>query len=350
MCLTPITITRQQAGKYYLNNVPCNNCLECIKDKQNEYIIRTIEEQRKRGSMVFFTLTYSPSALPMKDNYEIDEESGEIISESEVQTLRRSDVRKWKLTYEQRYRRHGIKLDYGYLICGEYGCKTQRPHYHGIFLGLSKEVVDDIMKDWSDNYGFVVYNYIPPIVKDVEKVARYCSKYICKDKEHNNVPEGAEKPRKQTSKFYGLPEPDRWQKMVDYYTCKDMIEYDIDDIHFSWQDGYRLAHEIIKRRKYNLGNGKEFKLPNYYKRKIFYVKDAFGKERSSQVQRLVTYHVQCDFDKNFKEELHNLATIYDFREYVEAVDCYNMVHEDSCKSREARYAKDNLRYYSKSFC
>lgn len=53
MCLTPVTVTRPYAGRWYMNTVPCNHCLECVKDKQNEYIIRSVEEFRKRPQMTF---------------------------------------------------------------------------------------------------------------------------------------------------------------------------------------------------------------------------------------------------------------------------------------------------------
>lgn len=351
MCLQSVTIKRRIANHYYLNNVPCGKCLECIKDKQNEYVIRTIEEQRKRGSMVFFTLTYAPEALPTIDDYEIDEETSEILSEHEVQTLRRKDVRDWKLAFERYCKRKHHHLDYGFLICGEYGTRTARPHYHGIILGMDREDVNEMMWRWKEKYGFVVFKFIPSVMADVEKVARYCSKYICKDENWNNLPnEKCEKPRKMTSKFYGMPNDERWKKMVDYYTCQDIVQYDINnfDKQMNNDEANRLGFEIIKRRKYRLGNGKEFKLPNYYKRKIFYYKDAFGKDKASRIQRLVTYHVQREYDKLFKEELHNLATLYDLGSYSEAVDRYNMVHDTDKANRAQRYAENNKKYYVRS--
>lgn len=351
MCLTPVTVRRQIANHFYMNNVPCGKCLECIKDKQNEYIVRAIEEQRKRGSMVFFTLTYSPEALPVTEDYEIDEESGEILDSKEVQTLCRKDVMMWKHTFEKYYKRKGKKLDYGFLICGEYGTRTQRPHYHGMFFGLEQDVVNDIMWRWREKYGFVVFKFIPPLMSDIEKVARYCSKYICKDENWNNLPnDKCEKPRKMTSKFFGMPEPARWKKMVNYYTCQDIVKYDIDNLSNLTRDEMRrLGFEIIKRRKYRLGNGKEFKLPNYYKRKIFYAEEKLtGKVRATEVQRMVTYHVQREYDKLFKEELHNLATIYDLGTYAQAVDKYNVVHDNDKECRKARYAENNTKYYVRS--
>ena len=139
-----------------------------------------------------------------------------------------------------------------------------------------------------------------------------------------------------TSQFYGMPKKDRWSGMVKYYLAQDVVDYDPNNPVFENKaQMYKVVDEIIKRRKYRIGNGKEFKLPNYYKRKIFYNKDK-GSERASQIQRMVTYNVQCNFNKDFKAELHNLATIYNLGTYSEAVDKYNLVHDDdkynNCKN------------------
>lgn len=350
MCLTPITIKRSVAGRDYLNNVPCNHCLECIKDKQNEYIVRSIEESKKRSQMVFFTLTYSPKALPMVEGCEINEETGEL-QEGEFQSLRRRDVTMWLHTFKKKIeRRTGEKLNFSHLICGEYGPRTMRPHYHGLIFGLDRDLVDEMMYDWKQKYGFVCFSFVPSLMADVEKVARYTSKYIVKHEDDAVIPAPwCEKPRKMTSHYYGLPEGERLVRMREYYQAQDIVRYDIRNPRFENKAQMQeVINNIIKRKKYRLGNGKEFKLPNYYKRQFFYVKDVQGKVRASALQRMVTYNVQCDFDKNFKEELHNLATMYEIRSYGEVVDRYNMVHDDDKLYRAKRYEENNQKYYRRS--
>lgn len=347
MCLTPVTIKREIAGRYYLNNVPCNTCLECVKDRQNAYIVRTIEEQKKRGSMVFFTLTYSPEALPINE-YEIeDPETGGMLS-GEAQTLRRADVTAWLNAFRKRWKRKGVKLDFGHMITGEYSPVKMRPHYHGIILGLEREKVNELMYDWKKKFGFVCFNFIPSLAADVEKVARYTAKYTIKDESWNVVPEGAEKPRIMTSQFYGMPSPERWKSLKNYWLAKDIVDYDIDKPVFeNVAQQQKVVRAIISRRKYRLSDGREFKLPAYYKRKVFYSL-VTGKVRASAIQRMVSYNVQRDFDKLFKEELHNLATLYDIREYSKVVDKYNAIHEDDKFYRAYRYAENNTKYMVKS--
>lgn len=349
MCLIPVTISRRIANHYYLNNVPCNHCLECVKDRQNEYIVRSIEEQRKRGTMCFFTLTYSPSNLPLQENgYDIDEDTGEILDTMSVGTLRRCDVSLWLKSFKQFWHREGEDLDFSYMITGEYGPKTNRPHYHGLIFGLSDDKINDLMWRWKEKYGFVCFKKIPSLMSDVEKVSRYCAKYMIKDEQWKLVPDGCEKPRIMTSQFYGMPKKERWTGMVKYYLAQDVAGYDPNNPVFEDKKTfYKVVDEIIKRRKYRIGNGKEFKLPNYYKRKIFYNK-VEGSERASQIQRMVTYHVQCNFNKDFKAELHNLATLYNLGTYSEAVDKYNLVHDDDKYYRALRYAENNKKYMLKS--
>lgn len=347
MCLTPVMVKRTYAARPYLNVVPCGKCLECVKDKQNEYIIRSIEEFRKRPMMTFFTLTYAPEALPMNGFEVVDEETGEIFHD-EVQTLCRAHVSKWLKLFKQKYAKRGTKLEFSYMIKGEYGPKTQRPHYHGLIFGLDENLVNELMWRWKTEFGFVCFKRIPSLMSDVEKVTRYCAKYMIKNEDWNIVPVGAERPRVMTSQFYGMPDENRWNAMVRYYQAQDVMEYDPNNPKFeSKRDMYKVVDEIIKRRKYRIGNGKEFKLPNYYKRKIFYNKIE-GSERATAIQRMVTFNVQRDFDKDFKAELHNLASLFDLGTYAQAVDKYNVVHEDDKYYRAKRYEESDLKYMRKS--
>ena len=365
MCLTPVTLNRKYANRYYQNTVPCGKCLECIKDKQNEYIVRSLEEARKYDTMVFFTLTYSPEALPVVDDFEIDEETGEYLKLGEVQTLCRADVRKWKLSYEQYYRRKKMPLKYSFLIKGEYGPKTQRPHYHGLIFGLSREVVNDIMYRWKKQYGYVVFKFIPPVMADREKVARYCSKYMVKDQDWNVLPRPwCEKPRPMTSKEYGMPKPERWKKWQEYYTCQDIVKYDINNPVFaSNKQQWYVANEIIRRKKYKIGNGKEFKLPAYYVRKLFYtpelrkITDQEGNileiKRSmvaSPLQRLVTYAAQYNYTKSRDDELFALAAEKFDGDMSKAIMFEQAREEDNLLARAETYAANNRKYMVKSIC
>lgn len=82
MCVSPVQLTREILGRKTKVHVPCGVCAECVKDNQNSYVIRAIEEQAKRGSLWFVTLTYS------NDNVSVAfDADGEIIERGLVPIL-----------------------------------------------------------------------------------------------------------------------------------------------------------------------------------------------------------------------------------------------------------------------
>lgn len=67
MCYNPITI---KSSEGYVQ-VPCGHCLECLKQYQNEWSNRMMEELKScDGKAVFFTLTYSDEAVPKNYIYD----------------------------------------------------------------------------------------------------------------------------------------------------------------------------------------------------------------------------------------------------------------------------------------
>ena len=83
MCVSPVQLTREICGRKVKVHVPCGHCPECIKDNQNSYVIRTIEEQAKRGSLWFITLTYANEHVPVA--FDAD---GEIVDRELVPLLK----------------------------------------------------------------------------------------------------------------------------------------------------------------------------------------------------------------------------------------------------------------------
>ena len=48
MCTNPIQRTRHIANKTITDILPCGKCAECLKKKQSGYVVRCIEESKKR--------------------------------------------------------------------------------------------------------------------------------------------------------------------------------------------------------------------------------------------------------------------------------------------------------------
>lgn len=126
---------------------PCGKCINCRKNRINEWANRMQMEMWSSGNKgLFVTLTYKNEYLPSDT------------------TLQKSDLQK----FFKRFRKI-IKSDSGYygtflkdlrlkyFACGEYGKKHSRPHYHIVFFGLpyEKKVIYDIYYAWS----YIKYKY-----------------------------------------------------------------------------------------------------------------------------------------------------------------------------------------------
>lgn len=101
----------------------CGKCLGCREMQQQELAIRVQHEARYYDSNHFLTLTYDEENLP------------DGLQKREMQLM-------WKRT------RKATGAKFKHLTCGEYGERTQRPHYHAAVLGLP---IDDLKKWDSEN-------------------------------------------------------------------------------------------------------------------------------------------------------------------------------------------------------
>jgi hypothetical protein len=386
-----------------------------VKDNQNSYVIRSVEEQAKRGSLWFVTLTYAndnvpvafdadgeiiesslvpvlsnPSKyrphslaphLPLDENerffteresdFEEDErdmplyayygrsalksnpwrgvdyaqldiEAENFVHSDEVcdldtgerprnvYTLNNKDITNWKKRCRRKIKyRTGANLDFGYLICGEYGPRTHRPHYHALLVGLSDLDVLVFKQDWESKHGYTCFKKIAS--KDVERTARYVSKYITKQKclEDPNVSKGlVAKPRKITSVHYGVPGKKRESMMKKDILgdLSDLPSFDnFDGVNPFWLDKqiYRLTNSL----KYKI-DGKEYKLPRYYRQRLLYVKDALtGRYRPTALYSMVSSALQRRVQEDFIQKCRELAalqpdpTSYETFAYVSKIVC-----------------------------
>lgn len=113
MCLYPITIKTEDAFGIPVNqSVPCGKCIECLKDRQNAWKIRLVEECRDHKYVYFFTLTYNDDNVP----YSV------LPDGTKVNHVKKDDIQLW-------IKRNRIKLqrvlrrdiDFKYFVTSEYG-------------------------------------------------------------------------------------------------------------------------------------------------------------------------------------------------------------------------------------
>lgn len=96
--------------------LPCGKCLGCRLDRSRDWAARCTHEAQLHQFNCFVTLTYSDENLP------------------EDRSLNHAHFQR----FIHEVRRHptfkGIRVSY--LMCGEYGEQTLRPHYHAILFGI----------------------------------------------------------------------------------------------------------------------------------------------------------------------------------------------------------------------
>lgn len=109
-CLHPIGLSDRK----YL--VPCGRCAACLQRKRQDWVIRLKEELKVSENAFFVTITYNDRYIPLAD---------------EIPTLCKPDVQKYLKRLRKRLKK-GLK----YYLVGEYGTKTQRPHYHAIMFNV----------------------------------------------------------------------------------------------------------------------------------------------------------------------------------------------------------------------
>lgn len=199
-CTRPITMKQKDAfGIERVQSFPCGRCPACLKDKQNGYKLRLLEEFNNWTHAYFFTLTYSDESLPLND---LGNSSASI-----------KDIQGWLKRFRIRYERSRLKIEgipykylafpsvrelcslkFKYFICAEYAPdgkyvdrhgrlrrSTMRPHYHGIIYSDEPFCVfSSLFKDWSNNFGFVHFREVACGREQYSSVANYVSKYCCK--------------------------------------------------------------------------------------------------------------------------------------------------------------------------
>lgn len=125
-------------GYYYLTKfmrIPCGKCLSCRMDKAQEWATRLSLESLYFKNAYFITLTYNDSFV---GDY----------------CLKKRDAQKFLMRLQKAHPHSK------YFLCGEYGTKTLRPHYHLIFftdddlvlgdkLGANRWLSPEISRLWS---------------------------------------------------------------------------------------------------------------------------------------------------------------------------------------------------------
>lgn len=197
--------------------IRCGKCRECLIADVKEWSFRLQCELKYASNAYFVTLTY----------------------ESAPPDLSKTDIRAFlsDLRHFQRKRRDNqVKPKLIYLIAGEYGNLTNRPHYHMILMNYlvknTRNEKIEVLRDLTDIWGKGIVH----IGNVTTASINYVCKYIFKKFHY----EGELKPFRLMSNGIG-------------------------DSYINSMKDYHLKTESARAKLH----GKEFNLPRYMKRKIF---------------------------------------------------------------------------------
>nr|AOV86346.1 putative replication protein VP4 [uncultured virus] len=119
--------------------VPCGRCLGCRTDRAADWARRATHEASLWPVTSFVTLTYDDDHLPV---------GGHLVPKDLQDFLKRLRI------HAHRHSR-SVDGDRGagvrYLACGEYGDRTQRPHYHAILFNAGFRDAYPVGKDMAES-------------------------------------------------------------------------------------------------------------------------------------------------------------------------------------------------------
>lgn len=243
-CTAPFIKTDKAVGSVY--QLPCGRCPNCVARRTSQWSFRIMQESKVSYSAHFITLTYKTGELN--------------ISPNGFKTLSKRDV---QLFFKRlRKAQDKIKFDFPirYYAVGEYGGKTQRPHYHIILFNALN--VEMIKKAWT--LGEVHFG-------KVEGASiGYCLKYMEKDSK---------------KKWYGSKD-DRQQEFAlmskglgKSYMSQDMLRWHKND--------------LVNRMYCNLEDGRKIGMPRYFKEKIY------NENERNEIASYVVAKIGVETDKRY---------------------------------------------------
>jgi hypothetical protein len=136
---------------------PCGKCPPCLRRRVSGWSFRLVKHGEQSNSALFVTLTYNEEKVPK--------------TKSGLQTLVKADLQKFfkrlrKLTNEK----------ISYYAVGEYGDKSERPHYHIILFNANHGIVEAAWSIDCVDIGHVHFGDV------CDASIGYTLKYISKEK------------------------------------------------------------------------------------------------------------------------------------------------------------------------
>lgn len=210
-CVNPQIIFNKSLGQNI--TVQCGKCPLCLHSHRMNWLMRCEQESITTNlpNHWFITLTYNEKKCPRKRG---------------VKTL----FKRHPQLFLKRLRKAGYSIKY--ILVGEYGSETQRPHYH--MLAWTNAPHTEIDKSWG--YGNVHYRKLE------RETILYTLKYVLNPRQGDN---------------------ERKQREYAVYSKGIGLGY------LSLEMYYYHTGEYESPVYYTVFEGKKIPLPRYYRKKIF---------------------------------------------------------------------------------
>jgi len=222
-----------------------------------------IKEGEVSETALFVTLTYDTKYVPLTKNGYMS------LNKRHIQT------------YMKRLRKLSDKK-LKYYVCGEYGSKRDRPHYHMIIFNADAEKVERAWSEYKAGLGYVPFGSI--FIGEVNEASiGYTLKYM-------------QKPGK-------IPKHRNDDRIKEFsLISKGLGQNYISDSMIKWH-----KNDLLNRMYVPLKDGKKIAMPRYYKNKIY-----------TEFQKtLINNHLKSVMsDEALKAELELVQEFGDFAEKV----------------------------------
>lgn len=163
-------VSNETASKFssqmgLLSGLPCGQCVGCRLERSRQWAIRCVNEASLHDDNCFITLTFDPEYL---------------FSRPDPMSLNKREFQ----LFMKRLRKRFPKIRY--YMCGEYGEKTSRPHYHAILFGIDfpdkfLEKIEDGRRYYSSQLLRECWPHGNNIITDVNfDTCAYVARYIMK--------------------------------------------------------------------------------------------------------------------------------------------------------------------------
>lgn len=239
VCPFPVGIVDPRSGGDRLF-VGCGKCGACRYNRRVDWSFRISQQAKVSSNVTFVTLTYCDGMVPISQNGLLTLESRKELG-GFVKCLRRK---------QDQFTDRKLK----YVMVGEYGTRTDRPHYHYIFFDLHTEFDDgvEILKLWEKG--------VPHVVKVTDALIHYITKYHVTARDMKRLEEGDD-------------------RMKEYFNSSNGIGINYVEKNGDWHVKNMYSHVV--------NNTFKQRMPQYLKNKIF--KDLPDEYKAEMIDRSLEY-------------------------------------------------------------